>query len=153
MRRFTIEPYAKICFRFAFMFSAVIRVFMCCWRSHVLVYDALKKRESSFVVFGIYKAVPLVMGSQVTLGAIMMTSSAHIDEVYMPGLSELVIRAFFYITVIYMCLVITCDWIEASGFWVSVWYILENLLSKHNHPITIEWIAIYINLRESTSSP
>ena len=119
MRHLTVEAYTKLGFRFAFMFSGLIRIFISYWRSHTLMYNALKKEKNSSVVFWIYRALPLVLGVQILFGAIMMTTSTHIDEYYMPHLSEMAIKVFFYATALYMCLVVACDWSEASGFWVS----------------------------------
>ncbi|KAE9549338.1 hypothetical protein FO519_007454 [Halicephalobus sp. NKZ332] len=117
LRRFTVEPYVKIGFRFAFMFSGMIRIFNSYWRSFLLIYEALKKEKDSLFIFGLYKILPLIMGAQVFLGAIMITLAPHIDKDELPYFSEVMIKSFFYITALYMCVVIACDWISAAGFW------------------------------------
>ncbi|KAE9547651.1 hypothetical protein FO519_009135, partial [Halicephalobus sp. NKZ332] len=117
MKRFTVEPYAKIGFRFAFMFSGFLRVFISWMRSQKMQYDARKQGKASLLIFGLYKVLPIVMGVQVLFGGMMMTSTAHLDQKYMPGLTENATKAFFYVTALYTCLVILCDWTEASGFW------------------------------------
>lgn len=113
------------------MFSGMIRIFLSHWRSLLLRQDAIKKRRSSMVIFGLYKSLPLAMGCQVLLGAVVMTANAHIDHKHLPGFFQLSAKSFFYTTALYMCVVIACDWTETSGFWVSVYKdLLENCILK-----------------------